>query len=108
VYVILSTEVVSLDVFVIHEPTFFVKANASGHFFLPGIPPGTYSLYLLSSKGCWHALSLTPLLTRNLSHFHPLLIFSLSPSLLTSAVPTLKPHLTHPPTPLSTPSLQAL
>ena len=39
------------EVYTIHEPTYFVKTDANGRFTLPGIPAGTYSLYVFSAKG---------------------------------------------------------
>ena len=58
-WVLLSTQD-STDVYPIHEPTYFVKTDANGHFELPAIPPawqpgtttpGTYTLYAFASKG---------------------------------------------------------
>lgn len=50
-YVLLS-EVVADDVYTIKQPTYFVVSQgAEGSFTLPGIPPGTYSLYVFSKAG---------------------------------------------------------
>jgi rhamnogalacturonan endolyase len=58
-WVVLSTQNVT-DVYTIHEPTYFVKTDADGHFSLPGIPPawapgttnpGSYNLYIFAGKG---------------------------------------------------------
>jgi rhamnogalacturonan endolyase len=48
------------EVYTIHEPTYFVKTDASGNFTIPGVPPpwapgtanpGSYVLYLFANKG---------------------------------------------------------
>jgi rhamnogalacturonan endolyase len=58
-WVVLSTQAVT-DVYAIHEPTYFVRTDADGHFTLPGIPPawlpgtttpGTYTLYAFAGGG---------------------------------------------------------
>jgi rhamnogalacturonan endolyase len=58
-WVVLSTQTVT-DVYAIHEPTYFVRADADGRFTLPGIPPawlpgttapGTYTLYAFGGRG---------------------------------------------------------
>ena len=58
-WVLLSTQD-STDVYPIHEPTYFVKTDADGHFELPAVPPAwqpgtttpaTYTLYAFASKG---------------------------------------------------------
>ena len=49
VWVLLSTERAAVE-YTVHEPTWFVKADAGGAFSLPGIPPGNYSLYVSSTK----------------------------------------------------------
>lgn len=58
-WVLLSVQNVT-DVYTIHEPTYFVKTDATGHFSLPGIPPpraagtmnpSSYVLYIFSAGG---------------------------------------------------------
>jgi rhamnogalacturonan endolyase len=58
-WVLLSTQDV-VDVYTIHEPTYFVKTAEDGTFRLPGIPPawqpgtrtpGTYNLYVFAASG---------------------------------------------------------
>jgi rhamnogalacturonan endolyase len=58
-WALLTTQDVT-DVYTIHEPTYFVKTDASGNFTIPGVPPpwapgttnpGSYVLYIFASKG---------------------------------------------------------
>src|SRR4029077_14602605 len=49
-WALLSTQDVT-EVYTIHEPTYFVKTDATGRFSLPGIPPGSYNLYVFAGQG---------------------------------------------------------
>lgn len=50
-YVLLSTEAVEGIVDQVHEPAYWVKTGTNGSFLLPGVPYGSYSLYVWGAGG---------------------------------------------------------